>query len=788
MLLSRCCCRMAFLLPAVFAFFGSVGPGNAQKPAPPPAGAPTLNMTAPLGIQRGTSLEVTLTGTDLASPTALWTSFPAKVVIPTDHNNGKDAAKLRVRLDVAGDAPLGYHGLRLATARGASNLRLFCVDELPQVLEVDSNRSKTTPQAVPVPCVVVGRADAEVSDYFKISVKAGMRLSFDVLGRRLGSAFDPQLTLLDARTGRELPGGHSNDAPGCQTDPRLSYTFKEAGEYLLEVRDVMYRGGADYWYRLRVGDFPLATTPVPMAAKRGSQVSLQFAGPAVENVAPVEVLVPADTTADVVWITPRGPGGLPGWPVALAISDFDEILEQEPNNEPAKANRVPVPGAVTARFLEKGDLDHFVFAGQKGQKLVVEAHTQELHSPTEVYMILKDAKGAQVAVSNPMAAPRLEFTPPADADYTLAVEHLLYWGGPAESYRITIAPPEPGFDLALTADRFTVAQDGHVMIPVVLSARRDYNGPIDVTVGGPAGVTGQATIDAGKAPSVPPKPGQPAAPAVQLLLQAQPDVPMGAHGLTIRGTATIDGKTVTRYVDLRPLVSQGLANLPYPPRHLFRQVGLAVTERPPFTLTAKLDQPEVLKGGTATVTVMAVRGPGFAEEITLAAANLPANVKPALKNIPKEQSEVKVQLVTDAKAAAGQFLVTFTGTAKFQDKSFTVTTLPVNLVVALPFELKVEGAPLKLKPGDKAKLTVTAVRKGGYQGPINLEVRNLPPNVTAGKADIAAGQSTADIEITAAAGAAAADKKDVNVLGTAADKQQNASPNFAVVVEKKGTP
>ena len=33
-------------------------------------------------MQRGAKLELTLTGTNLAGPTGLWTSFPAKVTIP----------------------------------------------------------------------------------------------------------------------------------------------------------------------------------------------------------------------------------------------------------------------------------------------------------------------------------------------------------------------------------------------------------------------------------------------------------------------------------------------------------------------------------------------------------------------------------------------------------------------------------------------------------------------------------------------------------------------------------
>ena len=166
---------------------------------------------------------------------------------------------------------MGFHALRLATAQGLSNLRLFCVDDLPQVMQKPDNHTRETAQPLTAPCVVAGKTANEANDYYKITVAAGQRLSFEVLGRRLGSPIDPQLTLFDARTGRELRGGHSNDAPGLQTDPRLTYTFKDAGDYFVEMRDVSYKGGEDYFYRLRIGDFPCATTPLPLAIKRGCQ-------------------------------------------------------------------------------------------------------------------------------------------------------------------------------------------------------------------------------------------------------------------------------------------------------------------------------------------------------------------------------------------------------------------------------------------------------------------------------------------------------------------------------------
>ena len=122
----------------------------AQKPPPPVAPnpqAPVLNMPVPMGIQRGTALDLNLTGTNLAGPTGLWTSFPAKVVIPTDNKNGTDNTKLQVKMEVPADAPVGYHAVRLASTRGMSNLRLFCVDDLPQVVKVETNKNKSTPQA-----------------------------------------------------------------------------------------------------------------------------------------------------------------------------------------------------------------------------------------------------------------------------------------------------------------------------------------------------------------------------------------------------------------------------------------------------------------------------------------------------------------------------------------------------------------------------------------------------------------------------------------------------------------
>src|SRR5262249_18343001 len=148
---------------------------------------------------------------------------------------------------------------------------------------------------------------------------------------------------------------------------------------------------------------------------------------------------------------------------------------------------------------------------------------------------------------------------------------------------------------------------------------------------------------------------------------------------------------------------------------------------------------------------------------------------------------VKVQITPAANAALGRFAVSLSGKAKHQNREYVVTAAPATLSVSLPFELKLELAPVKVAAGDKATIKVTAVRKGAYLGPIALEARNLPANVTAGKVTIAAGQDAAEIEISAAANAALGDKTDVNILGTASEaaNQQNPTPNFTLSVIKK---
>lgn len=805
--------RLALLLFAALVVLAS-RPGDpvvAQPKAAPitvPPQSPTLAVPFPLGAQRGQTLDLNLTGTNLADPVTLWTSFPAKATFPTDMNNGKDAAKLRVKLEVPADAPLGFHTIRLATKHGLSNVRMFCIDELPQMYEAADNKTKEKAQPVPVPAVVVGKTEAEVSDFYKVVVKPGQRLTFEVIGRRLGSQLDPVVRLYDAKTGRDLPGHYSDDEPGLQSDARLTQTFKSGGEYLVEVRDTRHLGGADYYYRLRIAECPAAMTAYPVAVKVGTKASVGFTGKAVEGVASVEVAMPADRAA--VSISPRAQGGNGGWPVPVLASDVDEIVEQEPNNDPAKAQKIAVPCGITGRFLEKGDLDCYAFTAKKGAKYALVAETYEINSPAEVYLIVKDAKGAEVAKSNPQNTPaRADFTAPADGDFLIVAEHLNYLHGPTEVYHLTVREAGPDFDVQLQLDRFAVAPGQTTLIPVAPPTRREYTGPIELTVVGHPGLTGTVVVP--NAP--PPPPNQPAPPIAMLPLACKADVPAGAYDVRILAKATINGKVVSKLVSVTDVVKTGLNGLAFPPREMLTSVGVAVIGPPLFDVTIKFPGPDVVRGVATNVTVSAKRAEGFVDEIQLAPQTLPANVALALKPIPKGATEVVIPLTVAAAVPPGPLTIAVRATAKPGGRDFAYTSAPATVNVVVPVEpkkmdpkvepkkvapvepkkaepkkefpigVRVEPSPLTIKIGQKAKLKVIVTRKGDFKGPVDVEVKNLPPNVTAVKATIPPDKTEVEIELTAAATAAAGDKPDVQVVATAGGQAGSPPPVVLKVVK-----
>src|SRR5215218_24991 len=317
------------------------------------AQAPAVMRVEPSAVAPGRVANVTIVGSGLSEPAALWSTFPAEASFPADKE--KSANRATCRLSVPPDAQVGIHALRLGTPKGVSNLHLVMVDDLPSVAATQGNGTAAAAQALPPPVAVDGACDAGGSDFYRFHADKGRRVSVEVVAARLGSQLDPVVRLLDA-AGRELVW--CDDSPGAGSDCRFAHTCAETGDYVIELRDAGYGGGADFRYRLRVGEFPLANVPFPLAGKRGTVGMFSFVGPDCAGAAPVTLNLPQLGGAAPLGVRYAGARAGSGF-VSVAVGDVDESVEAEPNDTPLAATPITAPSAVSGRLETPNDRDFY---------------------------------------------------------------------------------------------------------------------------------------------------------------------------------------------------------------------------------------------------------------------------------------------------------------------------------------------------------------------------------------------------------------------------------------------
>jgi hypothetical protein len=218
---------------------------------------PYLVSIFPLGAQQGASLELMLRGQKLSGAKrievegGLGQGLPNKGLEIKALGSAADAATVQV--NVAKDALLGVYHMRLLTRADWSNPVKFFVGALPELIEAEPNDAPGQLQRVSLPATLNGRIERKGDvDRFAFTAGAGEQLVFEVKAEELGSPLDTHLTLYDGK-GSELASNDDADPNDrLNRDARLEFTFKEAGDYSLALRDLSRLGGPDYGYRLTI--------------------------------------------------------------------------------------------------------------------------------------------------------------------------------------------------------------------------------------------------------------------------------------------------------------------------------------------------------------------------------------------------------------------------------------------------------------------------------------------------------------------------------------------------------
>lgn len=727
-------------------------------------GIPTISSIRPLAAAPGLTTELTLRGARLGQVRELRTSWGVSAVL----TEGEGAAerpddRATFPLTLPADAPLGIHALRVWGPNGVSSQRLFVVDDLPTVEPAARGLRWEEPSGIVPPCAVDGVMGNLERHYYQFSAAAGERWSFEVLARRIGSTLDPTLILYQA-DGRQLAS--SDDVPGLGGDCQLVYRCEQTGTYVLELRDIRYRGGEGAVYRLRVGDFPCIQATLPMAVRRGTTAVVAFAG-IDEEVEPASVTVPEDWPHPWFAVPARRPGGSGCGFTLLTVSDQEEVVETEPNDPPEQA-QVLAPGVnINGRLQTPGDVDRFRFTATKGARWVFTGMTRREGVPTDLVLRLLDAEGKQLAQADDdgVEEGRLDHTFAADGEYVLVVSDLLHRGGPAYCYRVLMSPYAPAFTLAVEGDALNVPAGGTVQLPVQVQ-RRDFNGEIDLLVEGlPAGyVAAPVRIGAGMKQGV-------------LTITASSDAaPAPLTPVRIIGTATVNGAELRVVADAAEWLRGQWNKLAVVPPSTRGELAAAGAPAGRFALRVEPEEVVFGRDLKATVTIRAERSEGLDGEIKLATlpdkGALPDQVALELKPIPKGEAAVTLEFSAKEKAPLGRFSVVLIGTLQQEKQTFTAPTPSIQYRLDPPLQVRVDVGEAKLTRGNSARWRVSVTRNPALAGVVKLTWKGLPAGVTASEVELAAEQSEGEVELTVAADAAQGEAGDITLTAAAGDKGQ----------------
>ena len=109
---------------------------SARCPFAELAATPSLTAIRPVGGQRGTEMEITLSGARLGDAQEIIYYQPG---ITTSRSRRSMTTTFKAKIKIAADCALGLHDLRVRTATGISELRTFSVGALKEIIEVEPN-------------------------------------------------------------------------------------------------------------------------------------------------------------------------------------------------------------------------------------------------------------------------------------------------------------------------------------------------------------------------------------------------------------------------------------------------------------------------------------------------------------------------------------------------------------------------------------------------------------------------------------------------------------------------
>ncbi|MDD5544944.1 MAG: hypothetical protein PHX83_17390, partial [Acidobacteriia bacterium] len=617
-----------------------------------------------------------------------------------------------LEISIAPNAEPGPRQLRLTTALGLSNPLIFCVGQLPEFLEKDVKKSPVDMELpVVLPAVVNGRLiPGDIDrvrfpgrlppqylpgdvDRYRFSAHQGQHLVFAVNARDLmpyladavPGWFQAALTLYDAH-GHEV--GY-NDDYRFHPDPVLYYEVPSDGDYVLEIKDALYRGREDFVYRITMGEIPFLTGVFPLGGRAGKSMNVELTGwnlPSTKLNFDGRKKNSGTFMIDV--LTPQQESNR----LPFAIDTLPEVFEKGSNNTLKSAQLVKLPVIINGRIDQPGEWDVFKFKGRRGEALVAEVRARRLESPLDSELELTDATGRRLAFNDDFedkaaglethhADSFLMATLPKAGTYFIRIGDIQHKGGQEYAYRLRLSEPRPDFDLMISPS--SINTSGGATVPVTVTAvRRDgLVGDIELALkDAPSGFA----LNGGVVPA-----GQD---QVRFTLTVPPTAIGSQLDLHFEGRASIQGRTITHVAQPAEDMMQAFAY-----RHLVATDNLRVSvgRRGGTRVSSRLLSAAPIKipaGGSAPVRVAIPPGYATFEKLQFELNDSPEGV--TLSDLSVAQAGAQFMLRADRSklkpGLRGNLIVAISGERVPPANAPNPNVrrrLPLGTLPAIPFEI-----------------------------------------------------------------------------------------------------
>jgi hypothetical protein len=779
---------------------------------------PQILYVMPPGGQAGTTVDISVTGQNISGAEGLHFNFPGVKVEglgsgsnpefdPKSKKQPKPPPGLttqRFKVTLPAKAPLGIQDIRVVTKGGISNPRAFVVSDTKEFVEKEPNNDVPEANKVELNSAVSGVITNPTDvDFFLFSGKKGQKVVVSCLTTSIDSKLPAEIQLY-SKGGSYLGGNKNYQGGNLNNDALLDAVLPDDGDYYVRVSSFTYTlAGPDYFYRLTISTAPWIDAIHPSAIEPGKEAAVTVYGRNLPGGKPDPETKVGGRVLEKVTMKVKAPnearstqrrgagshaapqqGFLDGFdfhlkneagqsnPYVIHFATAPVVLDNEKNDTRNTAQKVTVPCLIAGRFEKKADEDWYAFTAKKGDVFTIEAYGDRLGSAVDLKFRLIDSQ-ANIIVErddNPETAalhffnrtedpPSYRFVAKADGEYLLQVssQYSFVDAGPRHLYHVRITSEQPDFRLVamptsnVAPEGVVVGQGGHQAYTVFVHRQDGFNS--DITISGdklPPGLTvAPQVISAGtKLTAV----------VVSASAQAEP----WAGGITLIGTATINGKKVER--EVRGATISWAVQQPAPTlTRMDRELTLAIRDKAPFSLTIEKDKITVNQGERITIPVKLTRlQPNFNATVNVTALALPPGyaMQPVAFAPGKDTGTVNI----DAKpmASPGVYSLVLRGQTgpvgpkpppKPVPGAISLPSTPVSLIVVPKqlAKLKVPNNVSKLQVGKDAELNVDVARLFDYDGPFKLELV-VPPTVkgiSAMESQLKAGDTSGKLVIRA---------------------------------------